>query len=58
MAEKEVKFVAVARRSDKLILASRVHTADKSYVSLPAFWAIERNTLDKPAERHRISRAM
>lgn len=31
MAEKEVKFVAVARRSDKVILASRIHTADKSY---------------------------
>lgn len=29
--------MAVARRSDKLILASRVHTADKSYVSLPTF---------------------
>lgn len=28
---KEIKFVAVARRSDKAILASRVHTTDKSY---------------------------
>lgn len=33
MAEKEVKFVAVARRSDKVILASRIHTIDKTYVS-------------------------
>ena len=33
LAEKEVKFVAIARRSDKVILASRIHTADKSYVS-------------------------
>jgi hypothetical protein len=30
---KEVKFLAVARRSDKAVLASRIHTADKSYVS-------------------------
>jgi hypothetical protein len=28
---KEIKFVAVARRSDKTILASRIHTMDKSY---------------------------
>lgn len=28
---KELKFLAVARRGDKAVLASRVHTADKSY---------------------------
>ena len=28
---KEVKFLAVARRSDKSILAHRIHTSDKSY---------------------------
>lgn len=28
---KEIKFVAVARRNDRVVLASRVHSADKSY---------------------------
>lgn len=28
---KEVKFVCVARRSDKAVLASRIHSADRSY---------------------------
>jgi hypothetical protein len=28
---KEIKFLAVARRADKVILASRVHTLDRSY---------------------------
>ena len=28
---KELKFLAVARRGDKTVLASRVHTTDKSY---------------------------
>jgi hypothetical protein len=28
---KELKFLAVARRADKAVLASRVHTADKAY---------------------------
>jgi len=28
---KEIKFIAVARRSDKTILAHRIHTVDKSY---------------------------
>lgn len=30
-AAKEVRFLAVARKADKVILASRVHTADKAY---------------------------
>ena len=30
-APKEVRFLAVARRSDKVILAHRIHTLDKSY---------------------------
>jgi hypothetical protein len=28
---KEIKFLAIARRNDKAILASRIHTADKGY---------------------------
>lgn len=28
---KEIKFLAVARRADKVILANRIHAADKSY---------------------------
>ena len=28
---KELKFLAIARRGDKAVLASRVHTADHSY---------------------------
>jgi hypothetical protein len=28
---KELKFIAVARKGDKSVLASRVHTTDKSY---------------------------
>lgn len=28
---KEIKFLAIARRSDKVILASRIHTTDKNY---------------------------
>jgi hypothetical protein len=35
-ALKEIKFIAVARRSDKAVLASRIHTQDKSYVSRSA----------------------
>lgn len=31
LSGKEIKFLAVARRNDKAILCSRVHTADKSY---------------------------
>ena len=28
---KEIKFLCVARRSDKVVLASRIHSADRSY---------------------------
>lgn len=28
---KEIKFLAVARRTDKVILANRIHSADKVY---------------------------
>jgi hypothetical protein len=28
---KEIKFLAVARRTDKVVLASRIHSADKAY---------------------------
>ena len=30
-AAREIRFLAVARRSDKVILAHRIHTLDKSY---------------------------
>jgi hypothetical protein len=30
-ATKELKFVAVARRGDKAIIAHRIHSSDKSY---------------------------
>jgi len=30
-APKEIKFLCVARRSDKVVLASRIHSADRSY---------------------------
>lgn len=31
LSAKEIKFVCVARKSDKVVLASRTHTADKTY---------------------------
>lgn len=30
-AAREIKYLAVARRSDKVVLASRIHSSDRSY---------------------------